>query len=113
MGVRFTVPFAIEAGADSDSKYELYEVEFPKVRTKEIELHFESGVMNVLFVSLYYGDMKVAPQTAEWTADGGRIVDYPDALYFRGDKILLRVRNTDTTTSHKVWGSIELEVEED
>jgi len=110
---RLVIPIAIEADAGSDTKHELWTVDFPKVRTKEIELHFESGVLNVLFASLYYGDMKVAPRTGEWTSDGGRIVDYPDALYFSGDKVLLRVRNTDTTNAHKLWGTLEVEVEEE
>jgi len=108
---RLVIPIAIEAPADSDKKHELWKVTFPRVRVREIELHFESGVLNVLFASLYYGDMKVSPETGEWTSDGGRIVDYPDAVYYRGDNILLRVRNTDTTNPHKLWGSIELEVE--
>ena len=106
---RIVIPIAVEAAAGSDEYIELWTVDRAKVKTKEIELHFESGVMNVLFTSLYYGDMKVAPVTGEWTADGGRIVDYPDAVYYRGDKVLLRVRNTDATNPHKVWGTLELE----
>jgi len=109
MSKRIVVPIAIEAPADSDEKYELWTVDRAKVKTKEIELHFESGVMNVLYASLYYGDMKVSPKVGEWTSDGGRIVDYPDAVYYRGDKVLLRVRNTDTANPHKVWGTLELE----
>jgi|GEM_PF-6856990 len=111
MGKRIIVPIAIEASADSDNYHELYTVKNAKIKAKEIELHFESGVMNVLYASLYYGNKKVAPKQGEWTADGGVIRDYPDAIYYRGDKILLRVRNTDTANPHKVWGSLELEKE--
>ena len=113
MGRRITVPIAISADPGSDKYYELWEVDFPKVRTDEIELHFEDGVMNVLFASLYYGDMKVAPETGEWTSDGGVIRDYPDIVYYRGDKIRLRVRNEDTANPHKIWGTLELEEEEE
>jgi len=109
MSKKIVVPIAIEADPSQDKYHELWTVNRPKVKVKEIELHFENGTMNILFASLYYGDMKVAPETGEWTSDGGRIVDYPDALYYRGDKILLRVRNTDATNPHKVWGTLELE----
>lgn len=108
MAKKIIVPIAIESPAGSDDYYDLWVVDRAKVRTTEIELHFESGTLNVLFASLYYGDKKVAPVTGEWTSDGGVIRDYPDAVYFRGDKIRLRVRNTDTVNSHKLWGTLEL-----
>jgi len=106
---RIVIPIVVEAPAASDDYYTLWVVDRDKVKTNEIELHFEAGTLNVLFASLYYGDMKVSPETGEWTADGGTIRDYPDAVYFRGDKILLRVRNTDTANPHKLWGTLELE----
>jgi len=107
---RFTVPIAINADPSSDAKYELYEVKEPCVRVREIELSFESGTFNVLFASLYYGNMKVAPRVSEYTSNGGRLRDRVDVLYYRGDKVLLRVRNTDSTNAHYLSGSLELEV---
>jgi len=111
-GKPIVIPIAIEAPADSDKYYELWKVTRPKVRVREIELQFEDGTLNVLFASLYYGNMKVAPETGEWTSDKGRLRDYPDAVYYSGDKIKLRVRNTDTANPHKVWGTLELVEEE-
>ena len=112
MGKRIVIPFAINADPSSDRYHELWTVDKAKVVAKEIELHFENGAMDLLYASLYYGDMKVAPKTGEWTANGGRIVDYPDAVYYSGDKVILRVRNVDDTYSWALWGTIEFEVEE-
>ena len=106
---RIVIPIAVEAAAGSDSYVELWTVDRAKVKVKEIELHFEDGTLNVLFASLYYGDMKVSPTYGEWTSDGGKTVDYPDVIYYRGDKIRLRVRNTDSANPHKLWGTLELE----
>ena len=113
MGRRLVIPFNIDAPAGDDSKHELWEVEYSKVRTKEIEIIPESGTRGVLFMSLYYGDMKVSPAEGEWTSDGTKLKDYPDVPYFRGDKILMRVRNTDTANPHFVYGTLEVEVEEE
>ena len=113
MGKRITVPIAIEAPANSDSKYILWKVDYPAVVVKEIELVFESGTFNVLFASLYYGDMKVAPRVGEYTSLGGVIRDKVDVPYFKGDPILLRVRNTDSANPHKLSGSLEVEVVEE
>jgi len=107
---RFTVPIAINAPASSDQKYVVYSVKEAEVRVREIELAFESGTFNVLFASLYFGDMRVAPRVGEYTSDGGRIRDRVNVPYYRGSQILLRVRNTDTTNAHYLSGSLELEV---
>ena len=106
---RFTVPINVTAPADSDSFYSLYTVREAHVVAREIELSFESGVHDVLFASLYYGDLKVAPTVGEYTGDGGRVRDVIQVHYFRGDQIKLRVRNTDTANSHYLVGSLELE----
>ena len=103
------IPIAVEVAAGADTFVELYTVEDAKVRIKEIELHFPAGAMNYVFLSLYYGNMKKAPRTGEWTGDNGKIKDFPDITYYRGDTILLRARNTHTTDSFKVWGTLELE----
>jgi len=113
MGRRLIIPFNIDASAGSDEKHEIWEVVYSKIRTKEIEIIPESGTRGVLYCSLYYGDMKIAPETGEWTSDGTKLKDYPDAIYFRGDKILLRVRNTDTANPHFVYGTLEVIVEEE
>jgi len=110
MGRRMSIPIAIEAPANSDQKYELWKVDYPAVVVKEIELSFESGTFNVLFASLYYGEMKVAPLKGEYTSVGGVIRDKVDVPYFEGDPILLRVRNLDSANPHKLSGSIEIEV---
>ena len=106
---RFTVPIAISADPSSDQKYELYQVKESKVIVREIELVFQSGTFNVLFASLYYGNMKIAPRVSEYTLISGVLRDRVNVPYFRGDKILLRVRNTDTTNTYNVAGSLELE----
>ena len=106
---RFTVPINVTAPADSDSFYSLYTVREAHVVAREIELSFESGVHDVLFASLYYGDLKVAPKTSEYTGDSGRVRDIIEVHYYRGDQVKLRVRNTDTANSHYLVGSIELE----
>jgi len=113
MGKLKTVPFSITAAAGEDKKHSIYTNEFAKIRTKEIEIITESGTRDVLFISLYYGDMKMSPVTGEWTSDGVKLVDKPDVVYYRGDSVLLRVRNTDTANPHFVYGSLEFEVEEE
>jgi len=106
---RYTVAFNIEAPAGSDAFYSLYTVQEDKVIVREIELVFESGTRGVLFASLYYGDMKVAPKEGEYTGDAGRFRDEVNVDYYRGDAVKLRVRNTDTVNPHYLVGSLEVE----
>jgi len=107
---RHVIPFYFNVAAGADVKKELWTVTRPCIRLREIELYFESGAREVLFISLYYGDMKIAPIKGEWQGSIGMLRDVIDGLYFRGDKILMRTRNTDAVNPHWFWGSLEIEV---
>jgi len=106
---RHVIPFYFKVDAGADVKKELWTVTRPCVRLREIELYFESDAREVLFISLYYGDMKIAPIKGEWQGSLGMLRDTIDGLYFRGDKILARMRNTDAVNPHWFWGSLEIE----
>jgi len=107
---KIIIPFAFRVSAGTvGEKKELWLVDRAKVKTKEIELHFPSGALNALRAELYYGDMKVAPETGYWTGDNGTIRDYPDVIYYRGDKIILLVRNYHPTDDFILWGTLEVE----
>jgi len=106
---RHVIPFYFNVAAGTDAKEVLWTVTLPCVRLREIELYFESDAREVLFISLYYGDMKIAPIKGEWQGSLGLLRDTIDGFYYRGDKILMRTRNTDTVNPHWFWGSLEIE----
>jgi len=106
---RHVIPFYFNVAAGADSKEILWTCTLPQIKLKEIELYFEEGAREFLFISLYYGNMKIAPITGEWQGSLGLLRDVIDGLYFRGDKIYMRIRNTDAVNPHWFWGSLEIE----
>jgi len=106
---RHVIPFYFSVPAGADIKRELWTVTLPCIRLKEIELYFEDGAREALLISLYYGEMKIAPIKGEWEGYRGFLRDTIDGLYFRGDKILMRMKNRDGYTPHWFWGSLEIE----
>jgi len=113
MSKKITIPIQHEQPPASWRFYDIYTVDKSKVILKEIELIFQPGAFRKLYAAFYYGDMKVAPEVGMYTGDGGKIVDHPDVVYYSGDKIRLKLVNYDTSNSYYIWGSVELEVEEE
>jgi len=60
---------------------------FKRIKIRKIIVQFPSGTGGELRVALYYGLMKVAPETDYYAGDDARFEDEIDVTYYSGDPI--------------------------
>lgn len=90
IGEPVSIPYFLEKSAIETGFIDIYTVEAGKtLRVTKIRVQFPSGTGGELEVALYYGDLKVAPETASYKGDDARFEDDIDVAYFSGDPVRL------------------------
>jgi len=98
MGVEKPLSYRLSAAPDAEGFVAIYTVKpGQRYRAKRIRVHFPSGTAGELRVALYYGAMKVAPETDYYSGDDFTYENGIDVTYFSGDPVRIWYKNTSTT----------------
>jgi len=95
--------------APTDEGYiSIYQVQNGKIiELRKIQIIFPAGTEGELQLSLWYGDLKVAPNTDYWHGDSGKIEDCLKVKYYSGDDVMIRYKNINTTYYRKATIKID------
>jgi len=86
----------------------IYTVDNGKIiELKKIQIIFPAGTDGELQISLWYGDLKVAPDTDYWHGDSGKIEDCLKVKYSSGDDVMIWYKNINTTDYRKATIKID------
>jgi len=86
----------------------IYTVDKGKIiELKKIQIIFPAGTEGELQLSLWYGDLKVAPDTEYWHGDSGKVEDCIKVRYYSGDDVMIRYKNVNTTYYRKATIKID------
>jgi len=77
------------------------------IELRKIQLIVPAVVNGELYISLWYGDLKVAPNTDYWHGDDGKIEDCLKTRYYSGDDVMVWYKNVNTTYYRKVTIKID------
>jgi len=106
-----SIPYRVSQGPASEATYEVWKVPpGQKFHLEEIEVIFPSGVGGYLELSLYHGIRKIAPEDGVWQLDEGRAVARVSYELSSGEGILLKAKNTHTTSTYSATLQIEGEL---
>lgn len=83
-----SIPYFLSKAAIESGFIDIYTVEAGKtLRVNKIRVQFPSGSLGELEVALYYGDLKVAPETDSYAGDDARFEDDINVVYFSDDAV--------------------------
>ena len=95
MGEKVSIPFSLEAAAGTSGKVAVYTVQDGRVlHVTKLRLRFPGDTARELHVALYYGELKVIPETDYYAGDGITYQEVVDERWFSGDQVLLWYENT-------------------
>jgi len=95
-----SIPYRVSQGPASESTYDVYQIPpGQKLRLKEIEAVFPSGVGGYLQLALYHGIRKIAPEDGVFQLDEGRVVSRLDYKFGSGEVVKVWAKNTHTTST--------------
>jgi len=91
-----------------EGRESIYEVQPGKiVELEKIQIIFPPGTNGELKLALYYGELKVAPNTDYWEGDSGKIEDILRIKYYSDDEILIYYKNISSTDIRKATIKID------
>jgi len=96
--VPVSIPYRVSQSPNSEATYDVYQVPpGSKLKLKEIETIFPSGVAGYLQLALYHGIKKIAPEDGVFQLDEGRVVARLDYEFISGEIVKVWAKNTHTT----------------
>lgn len=109
MGKIKSVAYVETVDAGADEKRSIYRVKEGKIRVIKFTTIAQSGALGYLYISIYRGDEQVIPTRNEITCDLAQLTVDADVEYYRGEDVLMRVRNT-SANALAVQGILTYEV---
>lgn len=100
------IAYNITVPAGGDIKQTVYTVKSDKMKLTRWVFVSEAGALGYVWASLYYGDMKIAPEEGELSTDKFVLDVWLDTTFYRGDKVVMRLRNT-SANNLPVYGFLE------
>jgi len=77
------------------------------IELQKIQIIDPSGTNGEVYISLWYGDLKVAPDVDYWEGDSGKIEDCLKVKYYSGDDVMVWYKNVNTTNYRKATIKID------
>jgi len=112
MGRRISIPYYLRADPATKDFVTIYTIpKGKKAVLKKITIRFPAGTNGELRLALYYGHMKVAPETPYWNGNDVRFIETLNIPYWSQDPVLLWYENVNTTAIRESSILIEAELE--
>jgi len=107
-----SIPYRVSQGPASESTYDAYIVPpGRRLRLKEIEAIFPSGVGGYLQLAVYHGIRRIAPEDGAFQLDEGRAVARLRYEFISGERVKVWAKNTHATSTFSASLLMEGELE--
>ena len=104
MGKKASIAKYISVNAGEEKDVLLYTVDDAhRFNVESLSIIFPSGVNAELEVSLLHGIKQFAPYVGKYQGDGYTIDDVSNEVLDSGERILVHVKNTNTSSAHSVF----------